>query len=72
MDQTTVFALLLAGGVVLVIILTFVGRIERPVTEPVESPFAASTEGMKVCPTCRRPNLWTDATCLYCGHRLPG
>ncbi|HEX8939911.1 MAG TPA: hypothetical protein VF763_07070 [Candidatus Limnocylindrales bacterium] len=36
-----------------------------------ESPFAASTEGMKVCPSCGRPNLWTDATCLYCGNRLP-
>ncbi len=37
-----------------------------------ESPFAASSEGMKVCPRCARQNLWTDATCIYCGAKLPG
>ena len=37
-----------------------------------ESPFAASTEGEKRCPKCGMGNLWTDATCISCGARLPG
>ncbi len=37
-----------------------------------ESPFAASTEGMKRCPTCGTGNLVTDANCSNCGKRLPG
>jgi hypothetical protein len=72
MDQTTMLTLLLAVGVGVIVVLSFVGGIQRHRTEPDESPFATSTEGMKVCPTCRRPNLWTDATCLHCGHRLRG
>jgi hypothetical protein len=36
-----------------------------------ERPFAASTEGMKVCPRCRQGNLWTERTCSACGAKLP-
>ncbi len=35
-----------------------------------ESPIAASSEGMKVCPRCAGENLWTEATCIFCGQRL--
>ena len=37
-----------------------------------ESPFPASTEGETRCPKCGMGNLWTDATCISCGVRLPG
>jgi hypothetical protein len=37
-----------------------------------ESPFAAATEGMKLCPSCGIGNLVADATCASCGKPLPG
>jgi hypothetical protein len=48
-------------------------RIQRPVTPGgMESPFAVSTEGMKVCPKCGMGNLWTERRCSACGDPLKG
>jgi len=71
MDQLAGFAILIAAAIGLVAGLWIVLRQRRQAAAR-ESPFATSTEGMKVCPSCGRPNLWTDATCLHCGTRLPG
>lgn len=35
-----------------------------------ESPFAASTEGSRVCPRCAGDNLWTEGRCIHCGAAL--
>ncbi len=37
-----------------------------------ESPFAASTEGVKLCTSCGFVNNWIDRTCASCGASLPG
>ena len=44
----------------------------RRARQPKESPFAASTEGEKRCPSCGLGNMWTDTTCASCGASLPG
>ncbi len=36
-----------------------------------ESPIAASSEGVKLCPHCATENLVTDSTCSTCGRKLP-
>lgn len=71
-DVTLVAALLVvcAIGIGAVLLILRRQRSEEAVASR-ESPFGASTEGMKVCPSCGRPNLWTDAKCLYCGAKLP-
>lgn len=70
MDQSILIALVGAALVGLVAI-AFILRRERPAGRPAhESPFGVSTEGMKVCPTCGRANLWSDSSCLYCGAKL--
>ena len=71
MDQLTALVLVAAAGVGLIAAI-WIARGESRATEPHESQFATSTEGMKRCPNCGRGNLVTDATCLYCGHSLPG
>ena len=71
MDPLAGFAIVVAAGIGLLAMLWIVLR-QRRQTATRESPFAMSTEGMKVCPSCGRPNLWTDSTCLHCGRRLPG
>ncbi len=40
--------------------------------QPEESPFAASTEGVKRCPNCSMANIVSDRTCASCGETLPG
>jgi len=47
-------------------------RREAPGATPPESPFATSTEGMKVCPECGMGNLWTARACITCGSALKG
>jgi ribosomal protein L32 len=71
MDPLAAFAIIAAAGIGLLAMLWIVLRQRRQAAAR-ESPFAMSTEGMKVCPSCGRPNLWTDSTCLHCGRRLPG
>ena len=74
MDQTTqlLVAMLLAAGVGLLATWMIVRRDRRMSVPPTESQFAASTEGEKRCPKCGMGNMWTDATCVSCGSRLPG
>ena len=71
MDQLAGFAIVVAAGIGLLAMLWIVLRQRRQAAAR-ENPFAMSTEGMKICPSCGRPNLWTDSTCLHCGRRLPG
>lgn len=65
--------LLVAAGIGLLAVLLILRR-ERRATEVSERdvPIAPATEGMKLCPSCGEGNLWTDATCIYCGAKLPG
>ena len=74
MDQTTQgLGLIIAAVIGLVAVLLILRRQRRDVEEATtESPFAASTEGMKRCPNCGVGNLVTDATCSSCGRPLPG
>ena len=68
MDQLTIAILL---GVAVVGVLASVAILRRP-QRPPESPFATSTEGVKLCTSCGMANTWTDSTCASCGHDLPG
>jgi hypothetical protein len=74
MDQT--YLLLLAIAVLVLLGATAIirDRIRResPDAETPESPFAVSTEGMKICPDCGMGNLWTDRNCMSCGAALKG
>ena len=73
MDQTLVYAMLVALIVVVIstILIVIRQRGEAP-AGPGEATFAVSTEGMKRCPRCGMGNLVTDATCSSCGKRLAG
>jgi hypothetical protein len=73
MDQTFLLALVVA----LVVVLAAIGRIATRSPAPSsqgagDGGFAASTEGMKVCPKCAMGNLWTERTCINCGTKLRG
>lgn len=66
-------ALLAAAAVGLLAVLAIVRRERRMANEAERDvPVAPATEGMKLCPSCGEGNLWTDATCIYCGAKLPG
>jgi len=69
MEQTTALALVIAAAIGLLATLVLL-RHEREAAR--ESPFAASTEGVKLCPKCGMGNMWTDATCGACRAKLPG
>ena len=70
MDQTTSLALVLAAVVGLLATIIIMGRRRRKVEAEGESQFAVSTEGEKRCPKCGMGNMWTDRTCIACGHAL--
>jgi len=73
MDQTTSVTLIVLAAIGMVSLLLILRRQRHEVEEVgKESPYGVSTEGMKVCPKCRQGNLWTDATCVYCGAHLKG
>jgi hypothetical protein len=74
MDQTMQLLLLIAFAIIgILAVLVIAGRNRRSAeSDSRESPFAASTEGMKRCPSCGTGNLVTDANCSNCGKRLPG
>jgi hypothetical protein len=74
MDSTMILALAIAAGVAIVALLLIRARREQDEAEavPPESPFATSTEGMKVCPNCGMGNMWTDRQCVSCGTALKG
>lgn len=66
------YALLVAAAIGLLALLAILRR-ERTSRQAAERdvPVAPATEGMTLCPTCGEANLWTDATCIYCGAKLP-
>jgi uncharacterized membrane protein len=70
MDQTTSLALVLAAIVGLLATIIIMGRQRRKNEVEGESQFAVSTEGEKRCPNCGMGNMWTDTTCISCGHPL--
>ena len=73
MDREVAIFLVILVAVGISTMLMLVGRDRLGArATAVESPFAASTEGEKRCPKCGMGNLWTDATCISCGARLPG
>ncbi len=73
-DQTYLLILAVAAIVAIGAVLIIRDRMRRDdrETTPVDSPYATSTEGMKVCPRCGMGNLWTDRTCISCGSALKG
>jgi uncharacterized paraquat-inducible protein A len=73
MDQSTGLLLLIViAALGIVATLAIMRRRSLAETaEPPESPYAASTEGMKRCPSCGVGNLVTESRCSNCGKRLP-
>jgi hypothetical protein len=74
MDQSILMlAIVVAAAIGMVAVLLILRR-DRHAAEEAEreSPFAASSEGMKRCPSCGTPNLVTDTSCMNCGRKLPG
>jgi hypothetical protein len=73
MEREVAIVLIIVAAVGMVSLLAIVRR-ERMEARAAaaENQFAASTEGEKRCPKCGMGNLWTDATCITCGARLPG
>jgi cbb3-type cytochrome oxidase subunit 3 len=74
MDQTMQLVLVFAFAIIgILAVLVILGRDRRSAADVAkESPFAASTEGMKRCPYCGTGNLVTDSNCSNCGKKLPG
>jgi hypothetical protein len=72
MDQTTQLLALVAIAAVGIVFVLLILRRDRGAATPEESPFAASTEGEKICRKCGMGNLWTDRNCISCGANLPG
>ena len=74
MDQTTLLVVLIGAAIVGMVAVLMILRRDRHAVEDAtrESPFAASSEGMKRCPNCGTGNLVTDTTCMNCGKTLPG
>ena len=73
MEQLYLAALVLAIVVVMVALARILVRPRSPEGDlAVESPFAVSSEGMKVCPKCGMGNLWTESRCISCKAALKG
>lgn len=74
MEQSTQLIVLIGAAIVGLLAVLMILRRERHDIEDAarESPFAASSEGMKRCPNCGTGNLVTDTTCSNCGKHLPG
>jgi hypothetical protein len=73
MDQTYLLALAIAVLVAVGAVGMIRLRSSRAAqADAADSPFAVSTEGMKVCPKCGMGNLWTDRTCMSCRAPLRG
>jgi hypothetical protein len=74
MDQLNLPLAMIGAAIIGIVAVLFIARRTRRdiEVETHESPFAASTEGMKRCPYCGTGNLVTDANCSNCGKRLPG
>ena len=74
MDTTTAILALIAIAVVGIVLALGILRGDRRAVEDAsrESPFAVSSEGMKLCPSCGFGNLVGESTCASCGKAVPG
>ena len=73
MEQVFLAALVLAIVVLMVALARILVRPRSPVSQgAAETPFAVSSEGMKVCPKCGMGNLWTESRCISCAAALRG
>jgi hypothetical protein len=74
MDQTYLLLLALVLLVAIASIGVIRARARRVALDAAgaDSRFAASTEGMTMCPKCGMGNLWTERRCSSCGTRLKG
>ncbi len=73
MDQAQqLLALILAACIGMLATLGILRRRRRALEPPRKSPFAASSEGEKLCPRCGMGNQSTDDRCINCGATLPG
>ena len=73
MEQLYLAALVLAIVVLMVALARILVRPRSPAGGvAAESPFAVSSEGMKVCPKCGMGNLWTESRCISCTAALRG
>jgi hypothetical protein len=71
--EPTVLYLIAGTAAGLLAILALRSMLSRPAHDPGnDSPFAVSTEGMKICPKCGMGNMWTDRTCISCRAPLRG
>jgi len=72
MEQTPILVLIAAAaiGIVAAAAILRRGATAGGPSVATESPFAASTEGMKRCPSCGTGNLVTERSCSACGKRL--
>jgi hypothetical protein len=74
MDQLLLVLLVLAAAIAIAAMLLSRSRRRADLAAlgPPESPFAVSTEGMKVCSKCGMGNMWTERRCSACGSSLKG
>jgi hypothetical protein len=75
MDQTPILAGLIAAAAIGIFAAAAIlrrGAIAGGPSVAGESLFAASTEGMKRCPSCGVGNLVTEGACSACGKPLSG
>ena len=71
MDQPSGIVLLIAVATIgILAVMAILHRSSTPTATDPESQFAASTEGMKRCPSCGVGNLVTESTCSACGKHL--
>ena len=63
-------ALIVAALVGFLAIVLILRRQQHAAATPVDQPLAASSEGMKICPSCHGANLWTQDRCIYCQTHL--
>ncbi len=74
MDQPFLIILIAAIVIMMLALARLLTRPRTPASEggPADSPIAASTEGMKICPRCGMGNLWTERRCSSCQADLKG
>jgi hypothetical protein len=66
LELWVLIAILVAAvaGILITLAIMWRGR------QRAESPFAASTEGSRLCPSCGMGNGWSERTCNTCGADL--
>ena len=70
MDQMPLVLLVAVAAIGVAAVVAITRRKPAPGTAgAAENPFAASTEGMKRCPSCGVGNLVTERNCSSCGRQ---